>query len=76
MLIQNPVSKFHNSQVTYLKKFGHVKTYNQSDKEQLGIYTVKLRGKDKGVRCRFFVVPGDGPAFFGIPDIKWTGDSM
>ena len=45
------------------------KTYNLSDIEQIGMYTVKLRHKDKSVKCRFFVVPGDGPALLGMPDI-------
>ena len=36
------------------------KTYNNSNIEQLGVCTLKIRHKDKYVRCRFFVVPGDG----------------
>ena len=32
--------------------------------------SVKIRHKDKVARCRFFVVPGDGPALLGMPDIK------
>ena len=47
-----------------------LKTYNQSDIVQLGICTVKLRHENKCVRCRFFVVPGNGPALLGIPDIE------
>ena len=46
------------------------KTYNQSDIEQLGMCTVKLRHKNKSAQCRFFVVPGDGPALIGMPDIE------
>ena len=40
------------------------------DIEQLGIYTVKLRHKDKSMKCRFFLVYGEGPALLGMPDIK------
>ena len=32
--------------------------------------TVRLRHKDKIAKCRFFVVPGDGPALLGMPDIE------
>ena len=32
--------------------------------------TVKLRHKDKSVKCRFFVEPGDVQVLHGMPDIK------
>ena len=32
--------------------------------------TVRLRHKNKFARCRFFVVPGDDPAFLRMPDIE------
>ena len=32
--------------------------------------TVKLRHKDNCVKCRLFVVPGDGPSLLGMPDIE------
>ena len=35
-----------------------LKTYNQSNIEQLDVCMVRLRHKDKIARCRFFVVPG------------------
>ena len=35
--------------------------------------TVILRHKDKIAKCRLFVVPGDGPALLGIPDIELLG---
>ena len=44
--------------------------YNQSYIKQLGVCTVKLRHKDKDVKHRFFVVPGDGQAVLAKPDIK------
>ena len=47
-----------------------LKTYNNSNLEQLDIYSVQLRHKDKVVRCRFFVVLGIGPALLGMPDIE------
>ena len=37
-----------------------LKTYNQSNIEQLSRFTVKVRHNDKCVRCRFFEVPGVG----------------
>ena len=30
----------------------------------------KDKTKDKGVKCKFFVVPGDGQALLRIPDIE------
>ena len=32
--------------------------------------TAKIRKKDKSIKYRFFVVPGNGPALFAMPDIK------
>ena len=34
------------------------------------VCTVNLRHKDKCAKCRFFVIPGDGPALLGMPDIE------
>ena len=31
---------------------------------------VRLKHNDKIVRCTFFVVPGDGQALLGMPDIE------
>ena len=50
-----------------------LKAYNNSNIEQCGICLVRLRHKDKVVRCRFFVVSGDGPVLLGMPDIKLLG---
>ena len=52
------------------KQFTDAITYNQSDIEQLGMCTVKLRHKDKCVKYRFCVVPGDCPALLGMLDIE------
>ena len=38
--------------------------------ERFGIFTVKLRCKDNVTKCRFFVVPSEGPALCGMPDIE------
>ena len=38
-----------------------LKTYNQLDIKQLGVSMVKLRNKDKSIKCRFFEAPGGGP---------------
>ena len=46
------------------------KSYSQSDIEQLGVCTVRLRHKDKIARCRFFIVPGDSPVLLGMPDLE------
>ena len=50
-----------------------LKTYSDSNIEQLGVSLVKARHKDKVTRCRFFIVPGDGPALLGMPDVKLVG---
>ena len=47
-----------------------LKTYNQSNIEQLGRCLVKIIHNDKCVKCRFFVVAGDGLALFKMPDIE------
>ena len=47
-----------------------LKTYSQSDIEQLGVCTLKLRHNDKSSKCRFLVVPREGPALHGMPDIE------
>ena len=39
------------------------KIYNPSNIEQLGRCTVKIRCNHKCVKCRFFMVPGDGPLY-------------
>ena len=48
-------------------------TYSQLSIEQLGRYSGKIRHNDKCVKCRFFVVPGDGPTFLGMQDIEMLG---
>ena len=60
------MSKLHAS------KYNSVilKSYNQSDIEQLGMCTVKSKHKDKSANCRFFVVPVEGTALLGMPDIE------
>ena len=40
---------------------------------QLGICYIALRHKEKQKICKFFVVPGSGPALFGMPDIDKLG---
>ena len=50
-----------------------LKTYKQSNNEQLYICAVILRHKDKITRFRFFVVPGDSPALLQMPGIKLLG---
>ena len=45
-----------------------LKTYNQSNIEQLAMCTVRLRHQI--VICRFFVLLGDGPSLLGMPDIQ------
>ena len=50
-----------------------LKMYNNSNIEQLGVCTVKLRYKDEDVKCGFFVVPDDGPRLLGKPGIELLG---
>ena len=45
-----------------------LKTYTNSTIDQLGSCSVWLRHKYKVVRCRFFVVPGNGTALLGMLD--------
>ena len=47
-----------------------LKTYNQSNIEQLSRCSVQVRHNNKCVNCGFFVVTGDGPALFRMPDIE------
>ena len=42
----------------------------QSNIEQLCVCAVKIRHKNKCVKYRFFVVPGDSPIMLGMPDIE------
>ena len=42
-----------------------LKSYNNPSIEQLGICSVNLKHKNKTVRCRFFIVPGDGGSTVG-----------
>ena len=50
-----------------------LKTYNQSNKEQLGRCLIKIRHNDRCVKCRFFLVPGDDPALISMPDMEFLG---
>ena len=45
------------------------KTYKQTNIDQLGLCTVKIRCKDKCVKCRFSAVPDDSLALLGMLDI-------
>ena len=47
-----------------------LKTYNQSNIEPLSKCKVKIRHNDKCVKWRSFVVPGDGQALLGMPDME------
>ena len=50
-----------------------LKTYNNSNIEQLGVCLIQIRHKDKGSRCRFFVLPGDSPELLEMHDIELLG---
>ena len=39
-----------------------LKICNQLDIEQVGMYTVRLRHKDRIAKCRLFILPGHGLA--------------
>ena len=47
-----------------------LKTYNQSNIEQFGRCTVKIRHNDKCDKSIFFVVPGHFPELLRMPDIE------
>ena len=38
--------------------------------KQLGRCSLRIRNNDKCVKCKFFVVPGDGTALLRMPDIE------
>ena len=46
---------------------------SNSNIEQLGICTFKLRHKENFVKWRFFVVLGNGPALLEMSDIEVVG---
>ena len=50
-----------------------LKTYNQSNIDQLGRCSIRIRNNDKHVKCRFFVVSGNAPALFGMWGIDLHG---
>ena len=47
-----------------------LKTYNQTNIDQLSRCTVSIRHNDKCVKHRFFVIQGNGPALLRMPDIE------
>ena len=47
-----------------------LKTYNQSNIEQLCQCSVRISHNDKFVKCRFFVVPDDNQTLHEMPDIE------
>ena len=68
--LDNSQKVFHYNRILWLPYTVGTCTYNQSDTEQLGVCTVKLRHKDECSKCRFFALPGDGPALLGMQDMK------
>ena len=46
-----------------------LKMYNKMHKTQLGMCAVVIKFKNIKKRCVFFVVPGNGQALLGMPDI-------
>ena len=50
-----------------------LKTYNKSNIEELGIWTVKLRHKNNVAKCRSSVVPGNDPGLLGMSNIEVLG---
>ena len=47
----------------------NLKTYNGMQIEQLGTWAVTIKFKNLKRRCMFFVVPGNGQALLGVPDM-------
>ena len=46
-----------------------LKTYNKTTITQLGTCKVIIEPKCNRKKCQFFVVPGNGQALLGMPDI-------
>ena len=67
-----PTSAVEALHVTRNKSIA-LKTYNQSNIEQLVLCTVRVRQEDQTTRSRFFVVLGDSQALLGMPDIELLG---
>ena len=44
--------------------------YNKISSSQLSIHTVQMKYKNKQLTCKFFVVPVNGTALFGMPGIE------
>ena len=47
-----------------------LKTYNQLSIEKCSRCSVKIGHNNKCLKCRFFLVPGDGPVLLRMPDIE------
>ena len=56
--------------ISYQHLLSWLTSYNQLDREQLGMCTVELKHNVKSVKHRFFVVPDEGPVLFRMPGIK------
>ena len=52
------------------KQFSSNKNIKTHQFEKLGLYTVRLRHKDKITRCRFFCSVGRWPSPARMPDIE------
>ena len=65
LFLKSTIAKLHTTK----HNSAMLQICSQSDLEQLGIYTVRLRHRDKSIKCRFFVVAGDGLALLGMPNI-------
>ena len=57
-------------QLTATKDATKLRTYNCTPITQLGRCKVKIENNDKCRKCIFCVVPGDGEALLGMPDIE------
>ena len=44
--------------------------YSNSNIEQLGVCSAQLKHKERVVRCRFFIIPGNSQALLGMLDIE------
>ena len=65
---KSAIEAFHATKYSVI-----LKANSQSSIEQLGMCAIRLRHKDKTVRCRFFALPGNSPVMIDMPGIGLLG---
>ena len=57
-------------QLVATKDATNLRTYNSTTITQLGSCKVEIENNDKHNKCIFFIVPGNGEALLGMPNIE------